>query len=98
MIPSLLTCHRVTPVLILIHLGQTVFLDQDWYHVKSNYQANNTPKCNHNHASLPAQSYAIEVQIEEAITTPFVIFQAAILHTMCYSMFFSSFHKNNIYI
>lgn len=30
------------------------------------------------------QSYAIEVQIEEAITTPFVVFQCAVLHTTCY--------------
>ncbi|KAG8907637.1 COPII subunit [Tulasnella sp. 403] len=37
--------------------------------------------------SLPAvpvdQSYAIEVQIEENITTPFVVFQTAVLHTTC---------------
>ena len=32
------------------------------------------------------QSYAIEVQIEEAITTPFVVFQTAVLHTTCYGM------------
>lgn len=35
--------------------------------------------------SLPAvpvdQSYAIEVQIEENITSPFVVFQTAVLHT-----------------
>ncbi|KAJ8081655.1 COPII subunit [Marasmius tenuissimus] len=30
------------------------------------------------------QSYAIEVQIEETITAPFVVFQTAILHTTCY--------------
>lgn len=30
------------------------------------------------------QSYAIEIQIEEAITTPFVVFQTAVLHTTCY--------------
>ena len=30
------------------------------------------------------QSYAIEVQIEEAISTPFVVFQTAVLHTTCY--------------
>ena len=30
------------------------------------------------------QSYAIEVQIEEAITTPVVVFQTAVLHTTCY--------------
>jgi len=30
------------------------------------------------------QSYAIEVQIEETITSPFVVFQTAILHTTCY--------------
>ncbi|KAF9525046.1 CPII coat sec24 protein [Crepidotus variabilis] len=30
------------------------------------------------------QSYAIEVQIEEAITIPFVVFQTAVLHTTCY--------------
>ncbi|KAH9973884.1 Sec23/Sec24 trunk domain-containing protein [Lactifluus volemus] len=29
-------------------------------------------------------SYAIELQIEETITTPFVVFQTAILHTTCY--------------
>lgn len=34
------------------------------------------------------QSYAIEVQIEEAITTPFVVFQCAVLHTTCYGMYF----------
>jgi protein transport protein SEC24 len=32
------------------------------------------------------QSYAIEVQIEEAITTPFVVFQTAVLHTTCYGV------------
>ena len=36
------------------------------------------------------QSYAIEVQIEEAITTSFVVFQTAVLHTTCYGMLFSS--------
>ena len=36
------------------------------------------------------QSYAIEVQIEEAITTPFVVFQTAVLHTTCYGVFFLS--------
>jgi len=30
------------------------------------------------------QSYAIEIQIEDTITTPFVIFQVAVLHTTCY--------------
>ena len=30
------------------------------------------------------QSYAIEVQIEETITAPFVVFQTAVLHTTCY--------------
>ena len=30
------------------------------------------------------QSYAIEIQIEETITTPFVVFQTAVLHTTCY--------------
>ncbi|KAL9710273.1 COPII subunit [Leucoagaricus gongylophorus] len=30
------------------------------------------------------QSYAIEIQIEESITTPFVVFQTAVLHTTCY--------------
>ncbi|TFK38134.1 protein transporter SEC24 [Crucibulum laeve] len=30
------------------------------------------------------QSYAIEIQIEEAITSPFVVFQTAVLHTTCY--------------
>jgi len=34
------------------------------------------------------QSYAIEVQIEEAITTPFVVFQTAVLHTTCYGNYF----------
>ncbi len=32
------------------------------------------------------QSYAIEIQIEENITTPFVVFQTAVLHTTCYGM------------
>lgn len=40
--------------------------------------------------SLPAvpidQSYAIEVQIEENLTTPFVVFQTAVLHTTCDGM------------
>lgn len=42
------------------------------------------------------QSYAIEVQIEETITSPFVVFQTAILHTTCYGRdiySFSSFHE-----
>ncbi|KAG5650908.1 COPII subunit [Sphagnurus paluster] len=30
------------------------------------------------------QSYAIEIQIDESITTPFVVFQTAVLHTTCY--------------
>ncbi|ESK90151.1 er to golgi transport-related protein [Moniliophthora roreri MCA 2997] len=30
------------------------------------------------------QSYAIEVQIEETITAPFVVFQTAVLHTTCF--------------
>ncbi|TEB34350.1 CPII coat sec24 protein [Coprinellus micaceus] len=30
------------------------------------------------------QSYAIEIQIEETINTPFVVFQTAVLHTTCY--------------
>ncbi|KAF4564728.1 COPII subunit [Pleurotus pulmonarius] len=30
------------------------------------------------------QSYAIEIQIEETITTPFVVLQTAVLHTTCY--------------
>jgi protein transport protein SEC24 len=30
------------------------------------------------------QSYAIEIQIEETITAPFVVFQTAVLHTTCY--------------
>ena len=29
-------------------------------------------------------SYAIEVQIEDTITAPFVVFQTAVLHTTCY--------------
>ena len=44
------------------------------------------------------QSYAIEVQIEEAITTPFVVFQTAVLHTTCYGMFFPPFHVDGIYV
>lgn len=48
------------------------------------------------------QSYAIEIQIEETITSPFVVFQTAVLHTTCYGMFArvflrgvtnSSFHR-----
>jgi protein transport protein SEC24 len=30
------------------------------------------------------QSYAIEIQIEETITAPFVVFQTAVLHMTCY--------------
>ncbi|KAF8629024.1 hypothetical protein AX15_003599 [Amanita polypyramis BW_CC] len=30
------------------------------------------------------QSYGIEIQIEETITTPYVVFQTAVLHTTCY--------------
>ncbi|KAL0960039.1 hypothetical protein HGRIS_011687 [Hohenbuehelia grisea] len=30
------------------------------------------------------QSYAIEIQIEETITSPFVVLQTAVLHTTCY--------------
>ena len=44
------------------------------------------------------QSYAIEVQIEEAITTAFVVFQTAVLHTTCYGIFFLSFNKDGIYV
>jgi len=32
------------------------------------------------------QSYAIEVQIEETINAPFVVFQTAVLHTTCYGL------------
>jgi protein transport protein SEC24 len=32
------------------------------------------------------QSYAIEIQIEETITSPVVVFQTAILHTTCYGL------------
>lgn len=42
------------------------------------------------------QSYAIEVQIEEAITTAFVVFQTAVLHTTCYGLFFSSFFQRMV--
>jgi protein transport protein SEC24 len=38
--------------------------------------------------SMPAvpidQSYAIEVQIEDNLTTPFVVMQTAVLHTTCF--------------
>ena len=30
------------------------------------------------------QGYVIEVQIEETVTSPFVVFQTAVLHTTCY--------------
>ncbi|KAG7448674.1 CPII coat sec24 protein [Guyanagaster necrorhizus] len=30
------------------------------------------------------QSYAIEIQIEETVTSPFVVLQTAVLHTTCY--------------
>lgn len=40
------------------------------------------------------QSYAIEVQIEEAITGPFVVFQCAVLHTTCYGMVVLYLPKN----
>jgi protein transport protein SEC24 len=36
------------------------------------------------------QSYAIEIQIEETITAPFVVFQTAVLHTTCYGQSLSS--------
>jgi hypothetical protein len=36
-------------------------------------------------AAVPMdQSYAIEIQIEETINAPFVVFQTAILHTTCF--------------
>lgn len=40
------------------------------------------------------QSYAIEVQIEETITAPFVVMQTAVLHTTCYGECYTatSFH------
>ena len=34
-------------------------------------------------------SYAIEVQIEDTITAPFVVFQTAVLHTTCYGESYS---------
>ena len=38
--------------------------------------------------SMPAvphdQSYAIEIQIEETITQPFVVLQTAVLHSTCH--------------
>lgn len=39
------------------------------------------------------QSYAIEVQIEDNLTAPFVVFQAAVLHTTCFGQ--SSFLSLN---
>jgi protein transport protein SEC24 len=36
------------------------------------------------------QSYAIEIQIEETITAPFVVFQTAVLHTTCHGQSLSS--------
>jgi protein transport protein SEC24 len=30
------------------------------------------------------QGYAIEIQIEETITSPFVVLQTAVLHTTCF--------------
>ncbi len=36
-------------------------------------------------------SYAIEVQIEETLTSPFVVFQTAILHTTCYGQYYILF-------
>lgn len=36
-------------------------------------------------------SYAIEVQIEDTITAPFVVFQTAVLHTTCYGPSLLSF-------
>lgn len=36
-------------------------------------------------AAVPMdQSYAIEIQIEDPISAPFVVFQTAVLHTTCY--------------
>ena len=35
------------------------------------------------------QSYAIEVQIEENLNAPFVVFQCAVLHTSCFGMGFT---------
>jgi protein transport protein SEC24 len=34
------------------------------------------------------QGYAIEIQIEETITSPFVVLQTAVLHTTCYGRSF----------
>ena len=34
-------------------------------------------------------SYAIEIQIEDNITAPFVVMQTAVLHTTCYGQFAS---------
>ncbi len=36
-------------------------------------------------------SYAIEFQIEETLTSPFVVFQTAILHTTCYGQYYILF-------
>lgn len=38
------------------------------------------------------QSYTIEVQIEETITAPFVVFQTAILHTTCFGKLILGMH------
>lgn len=37
------------------------------------------------------QSYVIEVQIEDTITRPFVVFQCAVLHTSCYGIYYLDF-------
>ena len=38
------------------------------------------------------QSYAIEIQIEDNLTAPFVVLQTAVLHTTCYGQLLSPFH------
>jgi len=44
------------------------------------------------------QSYAIEVQIEEAITAPFVVFQCAVLHTTCYGTCFGLVDVQTVHV
>ena len=41
-------------------------------------------------------SYAIEVQIEDTITAPYVVFQTAVLHTTCFGIVIIHIHLESV--
>lgn len=78
--------NRFTPSIITNIVWMTDFLGLRMASFHGNFFVRSTDLL-----AMPAvpqdQSYAIEVQIEETITSSFVVFQTAVLHTTCYGVF-----------